>query len=90
MQIVKTRNHLIYSAETGAPSHACTGECGKVWWPSDLVGKIEAAAVPSCPQCGGKLVTDIPSGHYTVVTQEAGQMERNGAKITNAGMKIGR
>lgn len=88
MQIVKTAKHLIYSAETGEPSHACMGECRKVWWQSDLEGRIEAVASVSCPQCGGKLVSDIPEGHYQVVTKDAGPMEREGAKITNAGLKF--
>jgi hypothetical protein len=89
MQIVKTANHLIYSAEKAAPSHACLGVCKKVWWTSDMAGRTEAVAKPSCPQCGGTITTVIPEGHYSLISNDAGAMKKNGATITNAGLNLG-
>lgn len=90
MQLVKTKNHLIYSANEGPPSHACLGVCRKVWWEGDLPDGIAVAAKPACPQCGGALTSDIPKGYYAVVTKNAGVLEKDGAKITNAGLNLGR
>jgi NAD-dependent SIR2 family protein deacetylase len=89
MQIVTTKNHLIYSAHEGAPSYACIGECGKVWWQQDVSSDFAVVAVPACPQCGGRLTGDIPAGHYVVVTDQAGALNKGGAIITNAGLKLG-
>jgi len=88
MQIVKTAKHLIYSAEKGKPSHACTGSCLKVWWPSDMKGHTEAAAKLTCPQCEGPITTEIPQGHYSVISSDAGVMKKDGATIMNAGLNI--
>ncbi len=89
MQIVKTRRHLIYSANQGVPSHACLGSCRKVWWTDDLPSGPAIMANPACPQCGGLLTMDIPPGHYSVISSDAGTMKKNGATITNAGLNLG-
>jgi NAD-dependent SIR2 family protein deacetylase len=90
MQIVKTRNHLIYSEHSVAPSHACLGQCGKVWWPEDVAERIAAAAVPTCPQCGGALTAAIAQKHYAIAVENAGPLKINGAQIKNVGLNIGR
>lgn len=89
MQIVKTKNHLIYSANQGSPSHACLGRCRKVWWEDDLPSGLAVVAKPSCPQCGGALTSEIPEGQYIVVSKNVGALEKDGAKITNAGLNLG-
>lgn len=88
MQIVKTRWHLIYSASQGAPSYACLGSCRKVWWPDDVPSGVAILANPACPQCGGKLTSDIPPGHYSVISDDAGVLKKGGATITNAGINL--
>lgn len=90
MQIVKTKGHLIYSANHGAPSHACLGKCQKVWWPDDLPPDLVILVNPACPQCGGALVSDIPNGHYTVISNDAGALKKGGATITNTGLNLGK
>lgn len=90
MQIVKTKGHLIYSASQGAPSYACLGTCQKVWWPNDLPSDLAILVNPACPQCGGTLTTDIPSGHYRVISDDAGPIKKGGATITNAGLNLGK
>lgn len=89
MQIVKTKGHLIYSANHGAPSHACLGSCRKVWWPDDVPSDVAILSSPACPQCGGPLTMDIPSGHYSVISDNAGTLKRSGATVTNAGLNLG-
>lgn len=89
MQIVKTQNHLIYSANQGPPTHACVGNCRKVWWPTDLPSGLSIVAKPSCPQCGGELTSDIPIGHYKLISSDVGTLSKNGATITNAGLNLG-
>jgi len=32
---------------------------------------------------------DIPSGHYSVISDNAGMLKKNGATITNAGLNLG-
>jgi hypothetical protein len=88
MQIVKTKNHLIYSANAGKPSHACLGSCRKVWWPDDLPDASGVLAKLTCPQCGGTLDSDIPEGHYVVVSTEVAPLEKAGMKISNAGLNL--
>ncbi len=90
MQIVKTKGHLIYSANQGAPSHACLGSCQKVWWPDDVQSNLAILANPACPQCGGTLTSDIPRGHYSVISADAGALKKDGATITNAGLSLGK
>ncbi len=89
MQLVKTRNHLIYSGHSGNPSHACGGKCKKVWWREDVEESIAAAAVPACPQCGGPLSAATSPEHYTLVTENAEPMEIDGLQIKNAGLNLG-
>lgn len=89
MQIVRTKNHLIYSANKGKPAYACLGTCRKVWWQDDVPSGLAIVAVPACPQCGGPLTGDIPNGHYTVVIDQAGALNKGGAIVTNAGLKLG-
>lgn len=90
MQIVKTKGHLIYSANQGAPSHACLGSCQKVWWPDDVPSDLAILATPACPQCGGVLTSDIPPGHYSVISADVGPLKKGGATITNAGLNLGK
>lgn len=90
MQIVKTKGHLIYCANKGAPSHACLGSCQKVWWPDDVPSDVAVLANPACPQCGGVLTSDIPKEHYSVISDDAGAMKKGGATITNAGLNLGK
>lgn len=90
MQIVKTRKHLIYSANQGSPSHACLGLCQKVWWEDDLPTRVAAQIKLTCPQCGGTLTSKIPEGHYEVVTKGTGELEKSGAKIANIGLNLGK
>jgi hypothetical protein len=90
MQIVKTKGHLIYSANQGAPRYACLGKCQKVWWPDDVPSDLAILANPACPQCGGPLTSDIPPGHYSVISDEAGTLKKGGATITNAGLNLGK
>ncbi|MHB2250826.1 hypothetical protein H0H12_29675 (plasmid) [Pseudomonas putida] len=89
MQIVKTKHHLIYSGNEGAPAYACLGECHKVWWQDDVSPDLAIVAEPACPQCSGRLTSNIPAGHYTVVTNQAGPLNVGGAFIRNAGLNIG-
>ncbi|HHF0406200.1 TPA: hypothetical protein ACPJC0_006299 [Pseudomonas aeruginosa] len=88
MQIVKTKGHLIYSAHAGAPDFACLGQCRKVWWRGDLDAAVVEA--PVCPQCKGTLTSKIPEGHYVVAVADAGPLEVNGSKVTNAGLNLGK
>ncbi len=90
MQIVKTKGHLIYSANQGSPSHACLGSRQKVWWPDDVQSNLAILANPACPQCGGTLTSNIPPGHYSVISADAGALKKGGATIKNAGLNLGK
>lgn len=90
MQIVKTKGHLIYSANQGSPTHACLGSCQKVWWPDDIPSDIAVLAKPVCPQCAGVLTCDIPPGYYSVVSDDAGVLQKGGAMIKNVGLNLGK
>lgn len=90
MQIVKTKGHLIYSANQGLPTYACLGSCQKVWWDDDLPKDMAITSKHACPQCGGALTSKIPDGHYVIVTKDVGVLNKGGAAITNAGLNLGR
>lgn len=89
MQVVKTKNNLIYSAHRTAPSHACLGTCQKVWWIEDIGDRIAAAAILGCPQCGGTLSSSIPNGHYSVISADAKGFDKPGQKVANLSLNLG-
>lgn len=88
MQIIKTQHHLIYTAEKEKPEFACLGSCKKVWWKGDIEDYTSALAKPACPQCKGEITTRIPEGHYSVITQKAGEVTIGKAVVTNAGIDL--
>ncbi|POR57236.1 hypothetical protein BKM23_24760 [Pseudomonas syringae pv. syringae] len=83
--MAKTREKLIYSACQDAPSHACVGNCQKVWRQGDLPTNLVILANSACPQGGGTLTSNIAPSLYIVISADAGTMNKGGATITNAG-----
>ncbi len=68
MIVVDTPFHISYSSNKAKPKYACTGDCKKSFWDTDMEDRDKSV----CPMCGGKIDRAIEGVHYKTLKRMVG------------------